>query len=294
MVDNSESQPQSLVFSLDKKRNKQAIFANDSIALGQFTVAPGVRYDRISNNNAITSPSLGITYSLAPDTLLRAYAARGFEAPSFSNEFGEAEVRPNPDIKNEKIESVQAGIESTVVPSLWLKASVFRHSIWDAFADETLSDGSIMVVNAARERIQGIELEAKSSPVFHTTFGAGIMVLSAKDQDTGAKIPFRPSETYTVQAKYADGKSLHVLLTGRYSKWNPPDSAVEPGTDSASKNAAIWDIHASKSVRKSAGKTSWELFFSMRNLFNGKEYLNFTQSLAAPTRWAEGGIRVIF
>ena len=50
---------------------KQAIFVNDTIAIGQATVTPGFRYDRTDTNGNFTSPSLGMTYQVADTPLLR-------------------------------------------------------------------------------------------------------------------------------------------------------------------------------------------------------------------------------
>jgi vitamin B12 transporter len=293
MREESESQPLALAYAIDQKRRKGAVFGNDTIVLGLFTVTPGLRYDRLSDNNTFTSPSLGVTYNFTPNTLLRAYAARGFSAPPFTYEYGETELRPNPDIKSEKIHSYQAGFETTAVPFLWIKAGVFKHLIRDAFSFETFSDGTSMVINSEKENIQGVELEARSAPVFNTTLAAGVTVLSAKDQDAGGTIPLRPSETVNIEVKYLNKSIFLAMLTGHYVKWTSPGDDVEPGTNPGLKNSFVWDIHASKPVWTS-GKEKTEIFLSVRNLFNQKQYLNFTESLATPMRWTEGGIRIKF
>lgn len=272
---------------IDQRRRKQAVFGNDTIALGPFTIAPGLRYDRISDNETFTSPSLGITWRLTGDTLLRTYAAKGFRTPPFAYEYGEADKGPNPDIRNEKVESVQAGFETTLVPFVWFKASVFRHSIRDAFAT-----GASTWVNTGRERIQGVEVEARTTPVYNTSLAGSIALLNAKDRETGADILFRPITTCTVELKYRDRKSFIALVTGHYVKWTPvPYLFLSP--DYPPQNF-IWDMHASKTLW-TGERTSADVFASVRNIFNGKQYVDSDDpGIRTPYRWWEGGVRMRF
>jgi vitamin B12 transporter len=114
--------------------DKTAVYVNDTILLGDFTVTPGLRHDRNSITESFTSPSLGITCQLTQATLLRAVAARGFTLPSLGDTtLGGPYYDPNPDLKPEKVESLQAGFETTAIPYLWFKATYFEHRVEDAF-----------------------------------------------------------------------------------------------------------------------------------------------------------------
>ncbi len=281
-----------LTFSVDQKRRKQAVFGNDTIALGPFTVAPGLRYDRISDNETFTSPSLGITYRLTGDTLLRTYAAKGFRTPPFAYEYGEINRRQNPDIRNEKIESIQAGLETTAVPYLWFKASLFKHSIRESFTEEHFPDGTFRTVNAGQERLQGVEAEVRTTPVYNTSLAGSITLLSARDPQTGKNILYRPIATCNVELKYKAGKSFVALLTGHYVKWTAIPNQFLVG-NVPSQNFT-WDMHVSKSIW-TGERTSADLFASVHNIFNGTQYFgrDIPES-RIPSRWWEGGLRMRF
>lgn len=271
----------SVTFFIDRKRKKEAVFGNDTIALGPFTIAPGLRYDWISDNETFASPSLGITYRLTGTTLLRAYATKGFRTPPFAYEYGETGHNPNPDIRNEKIKSFQAGFETTAVPYLWFKASLFRHSIWEAFAER-----SSMWVNAGRERLQGVEIEARTASVYNTSLAGNITLLSARDRQTGTMILSRPVTTCNVGLKYRDEESLVALLTGHYVKWSSLSGTERPQN-------FIWDMHVSKPLW-TGERTSADLFASVHNIFNGTQYFPESPENRIPYRWWEGGVRMRF
>ena len=64
-----------------QRLEKWAIFLNDSVTLGDFSLTPGLRYDHTSTNGDFWSPSMGVTFAPWESTVLRAYVARGFSTP---------------------------------------------------------------------------------------------------------------------------------------------------------------------------------------------------------------------
>ena len=83
---------------LDGKQNltRWALFANDTITIGDFAVTPGARYEHTNTNGDFVSPSLGATYMLARKTILRATVARGFNIPALGDTFGSVACRVTP------------------------------------------------------------------------------------------------------------------------------------------------------------------------------------------------------
>lgn len=68
--------------------DKWAVFANDSIVLGKFSITPGIRYDHNDVTGSFTSPSLGATYRLGEHTIIRLAVSRGFTIPPLSSTSG--------------------------------------------------------------------------------------------------------------------------------------------------------------------------------------------------------------
>jgi len=148
--ENGELKSNSIV---DEKQGleKRAIFANDTIVINRFSLTPGIRYDHISKQGNFVSPSLGFTFAMTKKTLFRAYFAKGFTPIPLTRIYiDNPRFVANKDLKAEKVTSIQAGIESTSLKYVWTKISVFRHDM------------------NQEEKRQGLEVEIKTSPVFHT------------------------------------------------------------------------------------------------------------------------------
>lgn len=266
--------------------SKWAVFANDTISLGKFAVTPGIRYDYTGIAGYFLSPSLGATYQVVDNAILRAYVARGFSSiePNLTRaDFGG--FIHNPDLSPEEVWSFQLGGEAGLSKYLWLKVAAFRHEIRDAEQFVDLPDGFFTVVNAVRQRRQGFEVSIKTTPIYNLSLSAGTTVIYTKDLDTGEGLKGVPTNTYDVALKYDDKKSFKALLQGHYIWWNMDDS------NNAKYNAVIWDLNMIKKLR-TEGKSTWDIFFKAHNLFNGSQYWQGFYKNAR--RWIEAGVRLNF
>lgn len=266
--------------------SKWAVYANDTITLGKLAVTPGVRYDYTGIAGYFLSPSLGMTYQVTDNAILRAYAARGFS----SIEPGDTRVDfgnfiHNPDLRPEKVWSFQLGGEAGLSRYLWLKVSAFRHEIRDAEQDLDLPGGFFTTVNAARQRRQGVEISMKTTPIYNFSLSAGTTIIDTKDLDTGEDVKTVPTNTYDVALKYDDKKSFRALLQGHFIWWNWDDSS------NAQYNSVIWDLNMIKTLR-SEGKSTWDIFVTGHNLFNGSQY--WQEFYKNARRWIEAGVRLKF
>lgn len=260
---------------------KWAVFVNDTTVWGKLSITPGIRYDFTNTNGDFTSPSLGLTYTLNPKTLLRAYIARGFHIPAFDKTFVDIfGFDPNPDLNVEKVWSYQGGVETSPFDHLWLKFSLFMHDIKDVVTQVGSTFG-----NKGKQRRQGMEIEVKTVPVYNTSLSAGATFIRAKDLDDETVLRNTPRYTYDIGLTYDDHKSLRALLKGRYIWWNA-DSSKGGRYD-----AFIFDFSISKIILKGNDHT-FEIIAAAHNIFNGAQHLAGTSK--NPGRWIEGGIRYTF
>ncbi|HUL01164.1 MAG TPA: TonB-dependent receptor [Nitrospirota bacterium] len=265
---------------------KWASFVNDTISIDKLTITPGIRYDKTDTNGDFTSPSLGMTYKITDNTLLRAYTARGFSIPPLTYTYGDGLLYvANPNLKMERVWSYQIGMESTALPYLWLKLSLFRHDIKDAIVTEPFSSSTYISVNVGQERRQGMEIEMKTVPVYHTSLSAGAAFMTATDQLTGQAIPNDAQRTYDIGLQYDDQQSLKARLQGHYVYWNASPS-YQGRYDSF-----IVDLHVIKNLYLNK-KQSVEALFDIHNIFDGDQYLINVYN--NPGRWLEAGIRYKF
>ena len=267
--------------------DRWAVYFNDTIVIDRWSVTPGIRYDHNNITGSFVSPSLGITYRLGQDSIVRASAARGFTIPPLSWSSGGALfLDPNPSLDPEKIWSYQAGVESAVFRYLWVKTTFFRHELEDAFTRELFAAGppafNDLIINNGEIRRQGLELETETVPVYNLSLLAGFAYVNLKPSNEAGS---GEMYSYNIGFRYDDRKSFRAQLFGHYVWWNY-DAALN-----ASYDDFIWDLNLNKKIW-SEKKTATELFLTARNIFNGSQY-TFGDS-KNPGRWVEAGIRVKF
>ena len=268
---------------------KRGVYVNDTIALGKFSVTPGIRYDYDTLIKDFISPSLGITYELYEKTLLRAYAARGFSSPPspWATDNLLYGYKGNPNLEPEKVWSYQLGFETGVLKYLWLKTSAFRHEIRDAINEnkEIVDDPvyTSTAVNEGKTRRQGLEAEIKTLPFYHLTLSAGATYIQNKNRITGETIRNSPKYTYDASIKYDDEKSWKALLTGHYIWWN----SMRAGKY----DSFLVDFNIIKRFYKKANRES-EVFATVHNIFDAAHQTSI--SYRYPDRWMEAGIRFKF
>jgi len=244
-----------------RKADRWALYLNDTLSLGPVNISPGARLDHTQTNGDQISSSLGLTWQVTNSTLLRAYTGRGYNLPIL--------VENND--PSTKIWTTQIGAESTAVPYLWLKGTLFRNMTWGADIEQTLAMGS--------------ELEIRTTPVYNTSLGAGWTYTETTRTSDGSQVKTdKARHTLQLALRY-DDKTYRGLLTGRHIYWNSsPD-------DNAKYGGLIWDLYLGGTLLKREN-SSMELFFSGHNLFNGSQ--NNADFIPNVGRWFEGGMRVKF
>jgi vitamin B12 transporter len=247
------------------------IYLNDTIRLGQLAVTPGVRLDYVKDAEQF-SPSIGATWQLTDKTLIRGYTARGYGYSNIANS------TPN----SEKIWTTQLGAESTAVPFVWQKLTLYRNQIWN------ILDSRILIPGAPEQRIAlGVEYEARTTPIHNISIGGGYTFTDLTRTSDGSQVKSFARHTAKFLLRY-DDQTYRAVLTGNHTFWN---HIKEPINFNGSYYGVLWDLHLGATLWKRED-SSLELFFSGRNLFNGKQYADELQKNTG--RWFEGGVRVRF
>jgi len=216
-----------------------------------------------------TSPSLGLAWNLNDKIILRAYAAHGYSLPLII-----------PDSTQEKVWTYQAGVETTHIPHLWLKTTLFLNYISNHQSFD--SDGNPNLVNLKK---QGVGVEAKTVPFFNTSFSAGYTFIDTKNQDNGEILNDIPRQIVKMGVLYDDKRTFRAALLGRYVFYN-----ASPALN-AKDSAIIWDLTLAKKIL-TVQDMALDLFFNAHNLFNGAQYPDAAFKNAP--RWLEGGARFNF
>ncbi len=267
--------------------HRWAAFANDTMVFDRLAVTPGIRYDYNDITGSFVSPSLGVTYTIGENSILRAAVARGFTIPPLSfTSGGGLFLSPNSDLDPEKVWSYQAGAETAAIPYLWLKATVFYHDLDDRLTRELFEAGpptfNDIFVNSGSIERRGVELELQTAAVYHFSFLGNFAYtdLSPASEAGSDKI-----WAYNLGLQYDDQKSFKAQLFGHFIKWD-----FDPSIN-AEDDDIIWDFNLSKRFNLNE-KTAAVLFGTVHNILNGDQ---FTQGEDEnPRRWAEAGIRFTF
>jgi vitamin B12 transporter len=267
--------------------DKQAIYINDTIVIDRWAITPSVRYDHNSITGSFISPSLGVTYKLGEDSILRASVARGFTIPPLSWISGGAlYLDPNPSLDPEEVWSYQAGAETSFFNYLWLKATIFHHDLKNAIVLDYYGGGpplyNDIFINKGKVKRDGLEIEAETVPIYNMSMSAGFAYVDIDPTDEkGVSYNY----ACNIGIRYDDKKSFRAELFGHYVWWDLDEYYMEKHDD------FIWDLNLNKRIW-SKEKAATELFFTAHNIFNGSQYIHVDSK--NPGTWIEAGIRFKF
>jgi vitamin B12 transporter len=262
-------------FSFHLFSDKYGLFLNDTLSIGNLSITPGIRYDKMRPLGEFFSPSIGFAWNPTDKITLRTYAAKGYSLPLLCPVY-------NPLPKQQQVTTFQAGVETTYIPRLWLKATFFYNVLSDIQQYDYATHKAVL----KKQLKQGVEVEGKTVPLFNTSLSAGYTFIDTKDRETGATLQGVPRHLLKLGIHYDDiGHSLRGALLGRYGWLNMPAGY------NGKYSAVIWDLNLAKQLFRKDTKAV-ELFFNAHNLFNGAQYNN--DYLQNARRWFEGGLRFDF
>lgn len=254
----------------DRSADRWGFYLNDTYSIGPVSLSAGARYDLTGTSGDQFSPSFGLTWQMTDSTLLRGYTAKGFSLPSFALERG-----------SERVWTSQVGLESSAIPYLWLKGTLFRNDTKDI----SVYDSQIATYLNERQIKQGFEVEARTAEAYNISLRSGYNYVDARRTSDNSVVKDVPSQTVHLALQYDDHRRFKGLLTGRHIFWNA--EAYHNG----SYRGMLWDLHLNAKPF-SGDLKGMELFFSLRNIFNGSQYLD--EIYRNNGRWAEGGVRFRF
>ena len=263
----------------DLSLRRLSAYLNGTYSMGRLSVLPGVRLDHIDLLEDPVSYTLGATLRLTDSTLLRGYAARGYSMPILTNlgiQNGEVQR------ELQHVRTVQAGVESSELPYLWIKGTLFYANVWNIQA----FDGS--TISLEEQVRQGAELELKSSPLYGFALTGAYNFTDARDRKSGetlSGLESGPRQSLKLGIDYDNEEAgLSATLISNYVKLHAPGPL-------AKNDGMLWDLHVIQKLPLDPESTV-ELFFSLRNIFNSAQYI-YDIHPNAP-RWLEAGARYRF
>ena len=255
---------------LNREADRLGCYLTDTYTLGSVSLSTGARYDITGTSGNQFSPSFGATWQVADQTTIRAYTAKGFSLPSMNLDRG-----------SEKVWTTQLGAETSFIPYLWIKGTLFRNDTWDITIYDSQSDKYLL----ERQIKEGVETEIKTTPLFNTALSLGYTFVDARRGSNGSLVADVPRHTLLLGLRYDDGSLLRGVINGRHIDWNAESY------HNGSYAGFVWDTHLALTPFGRGDKLP-EIFFSLHNAFDTPQYLD--EIYKNPGRWAEGGVRFRF
>ena len=207
----------------DNRRNSQyGLFVQDEWRLSKRVILNvGARHDWYSDYSGLTSPRLGLIFSIAPETALKFLAGRAFRAPNayelYYND-GNVTQGANPALVPERIGTREVVFEHAFNPQLHGTANLYQYRLKNLIRQMTdPATGLLVFENVDRARTNGLELEV----AWRGTRGSELRVAYARQQNrdelTGLRIASFPAWTAKVQgAMPVAGEHVTLGTAARY------------------------------------------------------------------------------
>ncbi|WP_339136644.1 MAG: TonB-dependent receptor [Candidatus Electrothrix sp. GW3-4] len=256
--------------------DRHGVYANLTYVKGDFSITPGLRYDDHSNSEETVNPSLGLTYLLTHDTLIKGAIAKGFSAPYLSSS------STSPALEPENTWTYQAGIETgRIIPSLHLKGTLFYHDIQDAW-----DYNMVPWANTGTIHLNGFEIEAKTADYHGLSLTGNFTYVKEKSKATSTT--WEDDETSIANLIFSYRNTTYGLRTemaGHYYRMT--DYVIN---EKPEHSTVLWDLLIAKDL--DILSPGGEIYLKGRNVFNGDQYFDIDYS--NPQQWIEAGLTFKF
>ncbi|MDY6988358.1 MAG: TonB-dependent receptor [Thermodesulfobacteriota bacterium] len=264
----------------DARGENWALYANDTLSLGDVSLNVGLRYDEHSDFGSELSPSAGLVYRILGDRArIRGQVSKGFSAPPAV--WRDMPVYGNEDLKPEVAINYQGGVEASPFPFLRLALNFFRATVDDLIRYDWDAE---MFENIAEVTRKGIEGSISASFDFGLSLSFGGSYVKVVDKTTDKVIRDIPPRLYNVSVSYANDRMTHSVV-GNYVYHH----SSYPETKD---KVFIFDYLLKLKLSSPDRFGDLTLFAAVYNLGNSN-YL-YREVWPQPGRWIEGGIRVAF
>ncbi|HEV7268900.1 MAG TPA: TonB-dependent hemoglobin/transferrin/lactoferrin family receptor [Falsiroseomonas sp.] len=241
-----------------------AFFVQDEIALGAFTLTPGLRWDRFDQespeglNDRSTSrlsPRISLAWQATPWLQPYAIYAEGFRAPSLTELYVGGQhfpgnfFVPNPNLRPEVSRNKEIGVNLRFADvlrdgdRLRMRISAFRNDL-DDFIEQIVTRNTTTARNVGRARIQGVEAEAQYD-AGTWWLGIGAAALEGDNLETDEPLASIPAHRVNFNAGYRFLES-GVTVGGRWTLAAEQDRTPDlPGVAQSTSGYGVLDLFAS-------------------------------------------------
>jgi len=255
VIDVSDTAP----FLRPRSRNVRYLYAQDEWRLAKdWTLTAGLRHDQYSDFGGTTNPRLALVWETAYNLTTKLLYGTAFRAPSFTELYNinNPVVIGNPELKPEKMRTVELALAWQPVASTQLGINVFRYEMRDMIR---LVD--IRYENTGRQTGTGLELEAAWSAAKDLRLSGNYAYQRSIDRATRSDAGFAPHHQVYLRG---DWRFAPGWLANSQINWVGERRREVGDTRSSLSGYHTVDL----TLRTQAGRHAWDLAFSVRNLFD--------------------------
>ena len=191
---------------IGKKRHNRAIYAEDALIFGKWTVTPGLRIDDNSTFGVHRTPRLAMNYKTSDAFNVYASWGRVFSPPRLNDQFYvTSSSRGKEDLQPEEGYTQTLGFQYQIHPKSYLEASIFHSHLrnvirWNRSVTPHEAE------NLDEEDKRGLEVTWKQKVNDHWDWTAGYSYIRTRT-DSGQGLVF--DETYNQPNGYHAGVTYH-------------------------------------------------------------------------------------
>ncbi|WP_293987638.1 TonB-dependent receptor domain-containing protein [uncultured Megasphaera sp.] len=263
----------------DKKRHNQAIYLEDALTFGKFTLTPGLRWDNSSTYGVHQTPRLAMNYKANKAFNVYASWSRVFSPPRLNDQFYITSTsHGNENLQPEEGYTQTLGFQYQAGPKTSLEGSIFHSNLENVIRWNRTSSYS-EAENLNEEDKRGFELTWKQKVNDKWDYEAGYSYIHTKvDQGKGDGLVYDTS--------YNQPNGYHAGVHYQSGKWQAAvDMTAGTGRNDTyyrNNSYVVWNASASYAPDKST------TIYARVNNFNDESYDLYHNYPAAGRNWQIG------
>lgn len=199
-------------YSSGEEAKSKAVFVQNAITIGGFTVTPGIRYDQykidavsVDQSYSETSGALALEYRVNQSLAFRASSTQLFKGPELSEVFLSAGLNdtPTPDIKAETGTNNELGF-SLNVPSVSMGLTLFETEVEDyIYSSRSIAKDNVgdMVIEGF-ETFVGYEYQTLSVLLSYSQAESDLQAFEEYEVIDGARLDRQQGDTTSLNIDY--------------------------------------------------------------------------------------------
>jgi len=219
---NYDTAPFAAYLDVDRPRRRAALYFQDEMRLGERIVLnTGVRHDDDSENGHTTNPRLALLFKATPQVTLKGVYGTAYRSANAYERYYATVIgyKLNPDLRSERIKTVEMIAEYFPTERFRASASLFRYRLRDLIAlTADPADGLLYYSNIDAARSRGVELETEWRGENGSSFKGSAAFQSVENAATGEWLSNSPRRLYKLNyAAPLLGERLHGALEYQFT-----------------------------------------------------------------------------